>query len=327
MKRLLWIIPLIIVAGIIIIVLYLNFALPNVGPAPDIKVEITPERLERGKYLAESVMLCMDCHSHRDMTKFSGPITGTPYAGGGEEFTEELGAPGDFYAPNLTPFHLGDWTDGEIYRAITAGVSKDGRALFPVMPYHLYGQASLEDIYAVIAYIRTLPSKENTVPDPKPKFPFSLILNTIPEKIEHSRIPDKNNLQEYGEYMITIAGCIDCHTPMEKGQYIMEEAYSGGMEFILPTGIVRSSNITPDENTGIGAWDEETFVARFKAYQDSLFTPYDVEEGFNTIMPWTVYTDMDTFDLQAIFAYLKTLDPIKKENEIFTPNEEVAKKQ
>ena len=319
MKRLFWIIPLVIIGGILIFVLYLKFALPNVGPAPDIKVKVTPERLERGKYLAENVMLCMDCHSHRDMTKFSGPLTGLPYAGGGDEFTEELGAPGDFYAPNLTPYHLGDWTDGEIYRAITAGVSKDGRALFPVMPYHLYGQASLEDIYAVIAYIRTLPSYENTVPDPKPKFPFSIILNTIPKKIEHGRIPDKSNLVAYGEYMTTIAGCIDCHTPMEKGKFIMEEAYSGGMEFRLPTGIVRSTNITPHEETGIGYWDDETFVARFKAYQDSLFTPYSVEEGFNTIMPWTMYAKMDSFDLKAIFAYLQTLEPIKKETELFTP--------
>lgn len=325
MKRLFWIIPLVIVTIILAIISYLKFALPNVGPAPDLKVEITPERLERGEYLANTVMACIDCHSHRDMTKFSGPITGIPYAGGGEEFTEELGAPGDFYAPNLTPYHLGDWTDGEIYRALTAGVSKDGRALFPVMPYHLYGQASQEDIYSVIAYLRTLPSHESSVPEPKPKFPFSLILNTIPQKIEHGEIPDKSNIVQYGKYMATIAACIDCHTPMEKGKFIYEEAYSGGMEFKLPTGVVRSANITPDE-TGIGLWDEEIFVSRFTAYHDSLFTPFNVEQGFNTIMPWTMYAEMDTFDLKAIFAYLQTLQPIKKEVVLFTPEEEIAQK-
>jgi mono/diheme cytochrome c family protein len=325
MKRLIWIIPLILFGIVMIFVLYLKFALPNVGPAPDIKVEITPERLERGEYLTNTVMACIDCHSQRDMTKFSGPITGVPFAGGGEEFTEELGAPGDFYAPNLTPYHLADWTDGEIYRALTAGVSKDGRALFPVMPYHLYGQGSREDIYSVIAYLRTLPSIENTVPVSKAKFPFSLIMNTIPKKTEHNEIPQKNDKTKYGEYMITIAGCVDCHTPMEKGKLIMEKAYSGGMEFKLPTGIVRSANITPDE-TGIGLWDEEIFVSRFTAYHDSLFTPFDVKQGFNTIMPWTVYAKMDTFDLQAIFAYLQSLDPIENQVELFTPAEELAEK-
>lgn len=324
MKRLLWIIPLVLVTVILAVILYVKFALPNVGPAPDISVEITPERLERGEYLANSVMGCIDCHSMRDMSKFSGPLNGTPYAGGGEEFTEELGAPGDFYAPNLTPHHLGDWTDGEIYRAMTAGVSKDRRALFPSMPSHLYGQASQEDIYSVIAYLRTLPAHEYDVPAPKPKFPFSLIMNTIPKKIEHKEVPSRENLVEYGEYMITIAACIDCHTPMEKGKFILEEAYSGGMEFILPTGIVRSANLTPDEETGIGAWDEETFIARFEAYSDSSFVPYTVDEGFNTIMPWTMYANMDTFDLKAMFAYLQSLAPIKKEINLFTPEEETT---
>jgi hypothetical protein len=42
----------------------------------------------------------------------------------GAEFTDETGTPGDFYASNLTPFHLGGWTDGEIYQAITTGVFK-----------------------------------------------------------------------------------------------------------------------------------------------------------------------------------------------------------
>ena len=122
MKRLLWIIPLVLVAMILVILMYIKFALPDVGPAPEIKVELTTERLERGEYLANTVMACVDCHSNRDLSRFAGPVTGAHFAGGGPEFVEEFGAPGDFYAPNLTPYHLKDWTDGEIYRAITAGV-------------------------------------------------------------------------------------------------------------------------------------------------------------------------------------------------------------
>ena len=321
MKRFLWIFSLIIVAGIIGLIFYLKVVLPNVGPAPDIKVEITPKRLERGKYLATSVMGCIDCHTRRDLSKYAGPITGTPFAGSTEEFTEETGMPGNFYPANLTPYYLGDWTDGEIYRAITAGVTKDGRSLFPVMPYHLFGQASREDIYSVIAYLRTLPSHESTVPKSKAKFPVNLLINTMPRKTEHKEIPDKNNKVAYGKYMITIAACIDCHTPMDKGQPIMEQAYAGGMEFILPNGIVRSANITPDEETGIGGWTEEIFVEYFKAYSNSTFTPYDVDKGFNTAMPWTMYANMDEYDLQAIFAYLKSLKPINKEVLKYTPNQ------
>ncbi len=320
MKRLLWIIPSILIVLILAFVLYVKLALPNVGPAPDLKVEITPERLERGEYLATVLMSCVDCHSQRDFSKYAAPTTGVPFSGGGSEFTEETGAPGDFYAPNLTPYHLEEWTDGEIYRAITAGVSKDGRALFPSMPYHLYGQAPDEDIYSVIAYLRSLQPHESTVPDPSPKFPFSLIMNFIPQKQEPEETPDKNNIVAYGEYVTKLAACYDCHTPMEKGNYVDEKAYSGNMEFILPNGTLYSANITPDKETGIGEWTEEMFISLFRVYNaDSGYVHMDVGEGYNTVMPWTVYSKMDEYDLKAIYAYLMTLDPIKNETNIYKP--------
>ncbi|MBN1987638.1 MAG: cytochrome c [Prolixibacteraceae bacterium] len=321
MKKLLWVTPLVLGLVILAFVLYIKLALPDVGPAPDIQVEITPERLERGEYLATVLMSCVDCHSQRDFTKYAGPITGVPFAGGGAEFTEETGAPGDFYAPNLTPFHLGEWTDGEIYRAITTGVSKNGRALFPSMPYHLYGQASDEDIYAIIAYLRTLSPYESTVPESNPKFPFGLILNFMPKKQEAKPIPDKNNIVAYGEYVIKLAACYDCHTPMKKGKYIQEKAYSGNMEFILPNGIVRSSNITPDKETGIGNWTEEMFINRFRVYSAPDYAHQDVGDGFNTTMPWHVLSKIDEYDLKAIYAYLTSLEPVKNQIIKYQPRE------
>jgi hypothetical protein len=54
---------------------YVKAALPNVGEAEDLKIEYTPERIERGRYLAHSVTVCMDCHATRDWSKFSGPPT------------------------------------------------------------------------------------------------------------------------------------------------------------------------------------------------------------------------------------------------------------
>jgi len=320
MKRLLWIIPLAVFLIIIVIISYLKFVLPKVGPAPDITVEMTAERIKRGEYLANTGMGCVDCHSERDYTKYSGPVTGTHFAGGGNEFTEEMGAPGNFYAANLTPYFLKDWTDGEIYRCITSGVAKDGRSLFPVMPFHWYGKADKEDIYSVIAYLRTLPEVENEVPASNAKFPFNLIINTIPKEAEHNSIPDKSDMVAYGEYVAKIAACIDCHTPMIKGKIIMEEAYSGGGEFEMPGGTVRTSNITPDKNTGIGNWTEEMFVSRFKIYNQSMYNPHDVGEGFNTIMPWTLYAKMEEYDLKAMFAYLQSVKPIDKKVELFTPN-------
>lgn len=75
---------------------------------------------------------------------------------GGEKFDRTMNFPGEFYSKNITPFALKKWTDGGIYRAITSGVSKDGHPFFPVMPYPNYNQMATEDVYSLIAYLRSL---------------------------------------------------------------------------------------------------------------------------------------------------------------------------
>ncbi len=98
------------------------------------EIELTAERIERGEYLAHHVMVCASCHSKRDFTLFAGPIA-EGEAWKGYAHSQKEGLPGYYVASNLTPSNLGDWTDGEIFRAMTVGVSKDGRPLFPMMPY------------------------------------------------------------------------------------------------------------------------------------------------------------------------------------------------
>jgi hypothetical protein len=105
---------------------------------------------------------------------------------------------------------------------------------------------------------------------------------------------------------------MECHTQVDNGQIIPALAYGGGREFPLPgAATVRSANITPDPETGIGKWTPEAFVQRFKVYADSSYVPPVVKPGeFNTIMPWMMYATMTEKDLRAIFAYLKTVKPI-----------------
>lgn len=142
---------------------YITTALPDVGEAPQLKVEATPERIARGKYLATAVTVCMDCHSTRDWSKFSGPIVQGTEGKGGERFDHSVGFPGIYYSKNITPAGISRYTDGELYRVITSGVDKEGKAMFPVMPYPYYGRMDDEDIYSIIAYMRTLPAIENKV--------------------------------------------------------------------------------------------------------------------------------------------------------------------
>src|SRR6185312_640012 len=125
----------VIIVAVAGLLTYVKAALPKIAPAPDMKITATPEMVKRGWYLANRVCLCVDCHSERDFSKFGGPLVPTTIGQGGEIFDQKYGFPGSFIPKNITPYHLGNWTDGEIYRAITTGVSKDGRALFPLMPY------------------------------------------------------------------------------------------------------------------------------------------------------------------------------------------------
>ena len=75
--------------------------------------------------------------------------------------------------------------------------------------------------------------------------------------------------------------------------------------------MLRSANITPDRENGIGVWTKEQFITRFRTYADGIYNAPDVKEGeFNTIMPWTFYAGMTDEDLGAIYDYLRTIKPI-----------------
>jgi hypothetical protein len=81
--RTILIIFLVLIVAVFAIAAYVKTALPNVGASPDIKIPITPERVERGKYLANHVSVCMDCHSLRDWNFYAGPIAEGTFGGGG----------------------------------------------------------------------------------------------------------------------------------------------------------------------------------------------------------------------------------------------------
>lgn len=317
MKKVLLTILIIVILLIVGVASYVKFGLPNVGAAPDLHIALTPERVAHGAYLANHVTLCMDCHSTRDWTKFSGPMEFGTNGKGGELFDEKVGFPGKFYAKNITPANIRDWTDGEIFRTITTGVDKYGNALFPVMPYHYYGKMDKEDIYDIIAYIRSLPPIENKTPDRSIDFPMNFIVNTIPAKASFTQKPLKSDTIPYGAYLVNAAACMECHTPVNKGQIIPGKEFGGGRVFQMPNGKVYSANITPDKSSGIGNWTEDQFVTRFIAYENPANEPKLDSKEVNTIMPWTMLAGMDTSDLRSIFRYLQTVKPIRNQVEHF----------
>ncbi len=304
---------------------YLNAAFPKVEPAGNIRIEATPQRLARGQYLVRHVTGCLGCHSDRDWGCFSGPIKEDTLGKGGFHLDKKLmGLPGDFYAKNITPYHLKDWTDGEIVRALRSGVNKRGEALFPIMPYDDFSGLAQEDLYSIVAYLRTL---KPIAFDPHARrldFPVNLIVKTIPQNPgPFPPAPDRKKTLEYGRYMVNATGCMHCHTPLDgQGRPLPGMEAAGGLEFHWPDGsTVRSVNITPDKETGIGDWSKDYFVKRFKLGQKMAQSHTPVKPGgFNTPMPWQEYGGMTGGDLAAIYAYLHNqVKPVRHQVEKFTP--------
>lgn len=290
----------------------------KVGPPKDITIEATPDRLARGEYLVKNVMGCLYCHSEPNFDYWGGglPKPGTEGAGGWHDAVS-AGIMGsiDIYFSNITPAALGDWTDGEIVQALTEGVSKGGKPLFPIMPYGRYRHMPEEEIFSIVAYLRTLKPIENPLPKKKVKRMFKVLERTFPQPWEPQPLPDPQDEVAYGKYLATIGDCVMCHTTMTKsGKLIEGMDFAGGNEYKLPNGqVVYSANITPDEETGIGHWSREDFIEAFKQYVE----PQPVVGSKNTIMAWSAYAGMTEEDLGAIYAYLRSVPPVEHEVNVF----------
>jgi mono/diheme cytochrome c family protein len=291
---------------------YLYLRKPATAPPSDVKVAITPARLARGKYLY-NLADCDGCHSQRDFTRFDGPVVESG-RGRGNVFPPDLGLPGIVSPRNITPDKetgLGNWTDGEKIRAIREGVSRDGTALFPMMGYERFRHMSDEDVYGLVTYLNTLPPVRNPVLRSKIAFPVSLLMKSAPQPAGHVREPDHSNKLKYGEYLVTLAGCMECHTPARQGKPVQGMTLAGGQEFRFPGAVVVSANITPDLETGIGRWSEQDFLDRFYQYKEyaEKGSPQVGPESF-TLMPWLNFAQLAPEDLKAIYAFLRTQQPI-----------------
>lgn len=169
---------------------------------------------------------------------------------------------------------------------------------------------------------------------------FSLLL--VPESsfsAEQKETGDKKAMAERGHYLVTVAGCNDCHSPKkmtpngpmpddtrllsghpadEKLPEVPPNIFSqdkwGAITnnnltgWVGPWGTSYTSNLTPDMETGTGVWNEELFMkilrtGKFMGSGRDILPP----------MPWQEYTKLTDADMKAIFAYLKSLKPVKNQ--------------
>lgn len=272
--------------------------------AASAKIEATPDRLARGKYLVTSVLDCASCHSQRQMNHYNWPPKDGMRLAGGIDFR---GFEANAVSANLTPYGIGKWSDEEVLTAITTGKRPDGRVLDPVMPYKTYGKLELEELSAIIVYLRTLAPVVNGPFD----VPRPAVFEAAAAAIGSIKRPGANATEaERGKYLMTLATCADCHG----------EDLSGGAEFPVPGwGTFRPQNLTPHES-GIGSWSREQFIARFKSMESDSVRAPTIEPGDATLfMPWWIFSRMTEKDLGAIYAYLRTIPPVERSVTLFEP--------
>ena len=115
---------------------------------------------------------------------------------------------------------------------------------------------------------------------------------------KHEPPPDAATI-ERGKYLAAIGNCISCHTRAGGTEY------AGGVKFETPFGVIYSSNITPDSSTGIGSWTKQDLR---RAMHEG------VAPGGKRLFPafpYTSFTKVSDEDTDAIFAFLRTLAPIR----------------
>jgi mono/diheme cytochrome c family protein len=281
---------------------------PIIGPRTraltDRTFEATPERLERGRYLANSVSGCMFCHSEIDWG--SGFVVKAGTEGSGRSWAEE-GLP-FLTVPNITSdaeTGAGMWTDDMLARAIREGIGHDGRSLFPLMPYPQFKYMADEDLASIVVYLRSLPAVRNQQAPSAVPFPLNRFINAVPEPVtEPVPPPDKSNQVAYGDYLVRIGVCRDCHTPADdQGQPIPGMEFGGGFPMTSPLGPAASANITSDAS-GIPYYTEELFL-------EVMRTGMVRSRKLNEYMPWRMYGKQTDEDLKAMFAYVRTLPPVQ----------------
>lgn len=169
------------------------------------------------------------------------------------------------------------------------------------------------------------------------------------EGIKVNTTPDNAGLIKRGEYLVSIMGCNDCHSPMimtPKGPGIDSSRMLSGHPASIPLapidetnakswalfsltgtamagpwGVSFAANLTSDA-TGIGSWSENQF---FKAIREGKYKGLDNSRSLLPPMPWQGYAKATDDDLRAVFAYLKSTRPVVNRVPAPIPPDRIAK--
>jgi mono/diheme cytochrome c family protein len=260
--------------------------------------------IARGKYVFGATGGC-GCH-----TVPKGQINA-----GGRRYDGPFGT---VYSSNITPDRqtgIGAWTDEQIIAAMRLGRRPNGERLLPVHPFPIFNGMAEEDLRALVSFLRTTPAVNKTTPPKKISVPLfeSVFLPAwlaafAPRETPPPKAPTSGAAR--GEYLVKAVGhCGECHTPRtmtmasDNSRFLAGTA-KGPEDQAVP-------NITPDRDTGIGAWS----VDEIADYLGTGNKPDgDVAGGLMAeVIDGTLagYKDMTQADRRAIAEYLKAIPAVR----------------
>jgi mono/diheme cytochrome c family protein len=270
---------------------------------PDLEIDYTAERVAEGERIVS--VLCLQCHGSTD-----GKLGGA-YMSDAQSF-------GEVYASNISQHpELGitDYTDGELAYLIRSGVRRDGQYIPPWMPK--FPLLSDEDLYSVIAFLRSdhplVAPSDIEQPESTPNFFAKFLLRTglepLPYPDEPVLAPPESDKVAYGRYLaVGKYDCYSCHSAtfakLDPMQPENSDGYFGGGNVLYDKQMnkVLSTNLTMDEESGLGTWTEEEFIKalRFGMKPDGTGVK-------PPMLPAPLITDEEA---SAIWTYLKTIPEI-----------------
>jgi len=279
------------------------------APTPEIqalKVNADSIRVERGAKIAS--LLCSECHKNTETGRLTGRIM--------LDLPKEFGTVVSLNITRDPERGIGAWTDGELYYFLRTGIRKNGSWAPPTMPK--FPLMADEDLYSVIAWLRSSDRQLDADSKEYPPNNYNMLIKFLghvaffpPElPAQPIAIPDSLDQVAFGRYVAdALCSCYACHSAdFTKQDALHPEKsflyYAGGNPMLdLEGNIVPTANITFDKETGIGNWTIEQFRDAVKYNKNP--------RGGLLHFPMFPHTTLSDTEVDAVYAFLKTVTPIK----------------
>ncbi|MGY0503809.1 c-type cytochrome [Luteimonas sp. e5] len=315
---------LIMVLAAIVLLLLAAVAVAAVAPrwmAPRMELEVDvkdPELIRQGEYLAR-VADCGACHT----------------APGGKPFAGGLGMQtpmGAIYSTNITPdarTGIGEYDFADFERAVRRGVRRDGKALYPAMPFVSYMIASDDEIKAMYAYFMSAvePVEQTnpaaTIPWPaNMRWPLAWWQMFFARNRSFEPDPSLDPVAQRGAYLVEgLAHCGACHTP--RGIGFQEKALKDDASGVYLSGSVLegwyAKNLR-NEGLGLATWTEDEVHEFLRSGRTDRTAAFG---GMADVVEHSTQ-HMSDEDLRAMARYLKQLPARKGRSETWEPREDTT---